>query len=514
MNKESVLLTPTRTSPNAAPVGSCIIVIYGASGDLTKRKLIPALYSLARDGLLSEHFAIIGVASGDLTTELFRERLSADIASFSPLPADPAAWDRFVRKLYYLRGSFDDKKTFQTLLHAVTQASAEQQADLNLCHYLAVAPTYFTTIVRQLGEVGLCREGDGLWRRVIVEKPFGRDITSARILNGELAQVLPESQIYRIDHYLGKETVQNLLVFRFGNGIFEPIWNRQYIDHVSITAAETVGVEQRGGYYETSGALRDMVPNHLCQLLSLTSMEPPASFGADAVRDEQVKVLSALQPFTPEDVLTRAVRGQYGVGTAGSAAVPGYRQEPGVSSSSSIETYAALKLTIDNWRWAGVPWYLRTGKRLANRTTEIAIQFRQAPFTLFRRSGGDSPVANRLLIRIQPDEGITLSVGAKVPGQTMRQAEVHLNFNYAEQFGANTSTGYERLLHDCMVGDQTLFQRTDMVEVGWELITPILDVWQALPARHFPNYPAGSWGPIEADQLLQRARHQWEPVPR
>jgi glucose-6-phosphate 1-dehydrogenase len=372
-----------------------------------------------------------------------------------------------------------------------------------------VAPRYFGEIVRQLGAAGLAKEENGQWRRVIIEKPFGRDLESARALNAEVRQVLKEHQIYRIDHYLGKETVQNLMVFRFGNSIFEPIWNRRYIDHVQITAAETVGVETRGGYYDSSGALRDMVPNHLFQLLSLTAMEPPISFSANAVRDEQAKVLNAIAPITPEDVLSRTVRGQYGEGMVDKQRVPAYRAEANVPPESATETFVALKLTLDNWRWADVPFYLRTGKRLAGRATEIAIQFRRAPFMLFRKTGMGDLTTNQLVIRVQPSEGISLRFGAKVPGPIMRQGAVEMDFCYADYFGSSPSTGYERLLYDCMIGDQTLFQRADMVEAGWNVVTPILDVWRALAPRSFPNYAAGTWGPKEADDLMARDGRAW-----
>jgi glucose-6-phosphate 1-dehydrogenase len=347
------------------------------------------------------------------------------------------------------------------------------------------------------------------WRRVIVEKPFGRDLDSANSLNAQLLSVANESQIYRIDHYLGKETVQNILAFRFANGIFEPIWNRRYIDHVQLSVAETVGVEQRGGYYDLAGALRDMVPNHIMQLISLTAMEPPISFQADAVRDEQAKILHAIQPLSSEEVLSRTVRGQYGPGESKGQRLSGYRSEPGVPPESPTETFVAMKLQIDNWRWAGVPFYLRTGKRMAAQNTDIVIQFRQAPFVLFRDTPVENLLPNQLVLHIQPVEGISLRFAAKTPGPLMRLSAVDMNFNYADCFGKQPSTGYERLLHDCMVGDATLFQRTDMVEAGWSVVNPVLDLWKALPPRAFPNYPAGSWGPKEADDMLERDGRRW-----
>jgi glucose-6-phosphate 1-dehydrogenase len=491
----------------------CVMVIFGASGDLTKRKLIPALYNLARENLLSRQFAIIGFASADYNTASFREQLAKDIRAFATSPVEEEIWDWFARRIYYVRGSFQEAKDYQSLATEIASVSKEHGIEGNHFHYMAVAPKFFGPIVRQLGDAGLTCEEGGPWRRVIIEKPFGRDLESARALNEEIKQVLDERQIYRIDHYLGKETVQNLMVFRFGNGIFEPIWNRRYIDHVQITAAETVGVERRGGYYETSGALRDMVPNHLFQLVSLTAMEPPISFSADAVRNEQAKVLHALQTPSPEEVLTKTVRGQYAEGNSQSGPLPAYRAEHEVQPNSGTDTYVALKLMIDNWRWADVPFYLRTGKRMAKRTTEIAIQFKRAPFQLFRKTQIESLTRNQLVIRIQPDEGISLTFGAKVPGPVMRQGPVEMDFSYADHFGSTPATGYERLLYDCMTGDQTLFQRADMVEAGWNVITPVLDVWKALPPRAFPNYAAGSWGPREADELLERDGRAWRNIP-
>ena len=487
----------------------CVMVIFGASGDLTKRKLIPALVNLAHSKLLPEQFAIIGFAYNDFTTESFRQQLSQDIKEFGSCPVEPELWDWFLKRIYYVRGDFKDPNAYQQLKQKIAEADKQHGTHGNNFYYLAVAPGFFSEVIKQLGAAGLTEESNGRWRRVIIEKPFGRDLDSARALNAEIKSVLEERQIYRIDHYLGKETVQNIIMFRFGNGIFEPIWNRRYIDHVQITAAETVGVELRGGYYETAGALRDMVPNHLFQLVSLTAMEPPISFHADAVRDEQAKVLHALQPPAPEEVLTVAVRGQYGDGKIGDEQVPAYRAEPNVAPDSNTETFVALKLTLDNWRWADVPFYLRTGKRLAERETEIAIQFRRAPFQLFRNTPVEALQTNLLVIHIQPDEGISLGFGAKVPGAIMEMGAVEMSFHYEDYFGSTPSTGYERLIYDCMIGDATLFQRADMVEAGWCVISPVLDVWKALPPRAFPNYAAGTWGPKEAEELLGRDGRQW-----
>ncbi len=490
------------------------MVIFGGTGDLTKRKLIPALMNLTRRGpakenLLPRQFAVIGIGSRDLTTDAFRRRLTEEIGTFATVPVDPGIRDWLMDRLYYLRGDLHDPSTYQDLKSLLGRVDADHEGHGNIFYYLAVAPGFFGEIIRRLGEAGLAREEPGRWRRVIFEKPFGHDLDSARALNAEIKQVLEERQIYRIDHYLGKETVQNLLVFRFGNAIFEPIWNRRYIDHVQITAAETLGVEQRGGYYETAGALRDMVPNHLFQLVSLSAMEPPASFDANAVRDEQAKVLRAIQPLTPGEVLSRAVRGQYGKGLLQDRHVPAYRAEAKVAPDSPTETFVALKLSIDNWRWADVPFYLRTGKRLSRDVTEIAIQFRRVPFVLFRETPVERLLTNRLVIRIQPQEGISLRFGAKVPGSLMKLGAVEMNFDYADYFGRTPSTGYERLLYDCMTGDATLFQRADMVEAGWSVITPVLEVWRALPPRSFPNYAPGTWGPAEADELMARDGREW-----
>jgi len=490
----------------------CVMVIFGATGDLTKRKLIPALLNLAQENVLSQQFAIVGFAVNDLDTESFRETLGEEMPRFAPDPIDLKMWEWLSQRIYFVKGDFQDPAAFQRLKQQIAEVDKLHGTKGNKFFYLAVAPRFFAPIVEQLGNAGLTREEAGTWARVIVEKPFGHDLESARQLNTELKRVLTEKQIYRIDHYLGKETVQNVMVFRFTNNIIEPLWNRNYVDHVQITSAETVGVEHRGGFYETAGALRDMVPNHLFQLLTMTAMEPPISFDADEVRNKQAEVLHAIQPLTPEEVLTNMVRGQYAEGRIEGETVPGYRSEPDVSPTSNTETFVALKLQIDNWRWAGVPFYLRTGKRLAQRQTEIVIQFRRTPFVLFRNTAVKNLETNRLVIHIQPDEGISLSFGAKVPGAVMRLGLVNMDFDYKTYFGAEHGTGYERLLRDCMAGDATLFQRADMVEAGWSVIQPILDVWRALPARGFPNYAAGSWGPVEAEDLLERDGRAWRRI--
>ncbi len=491
------------------PGDPCVMVIFGASGDLTKRKLIPALYNLAKDKLLSKEFALVGFARNEMTSEQFRDEIGREIGEFATTTVDPDLWHWFSQRIYYHSGDFDDPAAYKGLSELLAQIDKQHGTRGNYFYYLATAPSFFGPIITRLGEAGLVKEEEHGWRRVIIEKPFGHDYESAVALNREIRKVLNEKQIYRIDHYLGKETVQNILVFRFANGIFEPIWNRRYIDHIQITVAETVGVEQRGGYYDKAGTLRDMVPNHIFQLISLTAMEPPVSFDADVVRDEQAKILKALSPMSDEEVLTRTVRGQYGEGTEGDNRVQAYRAEPYVATESRTETFVAMKLFIDNWRWADVPFYLRTGKRLPQRATKIVIQFKRAPFVLFRKTAVDQLEPNRLILHLQPDEGISLSFSAKVPGPVVQIGDVDMNFNYTDYFNAAPQTGYERLLYDCMLGDATLFQRSDMVETAWHVVAPILDVWEALPPRRFPNYAAGTWGPHEADELLAKDHRHW-----
>jgi glucose-6-phosphate 1-dehydrogenase len=487
----------------------CIMVIFGASGDLTSRKLLPALYNLCRNNLLPREFAILGFAKDEFSEEDFRRRTRDDIREYAGAPADCSLCDWIADRTHYFTGDFKTAGDFVKLKDKIAELDGRHHTQGNVLYYLATLPQFISEIVRQLGDQGLTREENGQWRRVIIEKPFGSDLESAKALNKEIATVLNETQIYRIDHYLGKETVQNILIFRFANGIFEPVWNRRYIDHVQITVAESLGVERRGGYYEHAGCLRDMVPSHVLQLVSLTAMEPPISFEADAVRDEQSKVLHAIQPIMPEDVLTRAVRGQYDEGTIDNGHVPAYRDEEFVDPHSNVETFVALKLQLDNWRWADVPFYIRTGKRMPKRVTEIAIQFRRAPFVLFRDTPVDKLTPNQLVIHIQPDEGISLSFGAKIPGAHVEVGQVKMDFHYADYFGTEPSTGYERLLYDGMIGDATLFQRADMVEAGWSVVEPLLDVWRALPARSFPNYESGAWGPKESQELIRRDGRRW-----
>ncbi len=488
------------------------MVIFGASGDLTTRKLIPALYNLRKGHLLPDDFALLGVSVDQMSEEDFRAKVRNDIREYAGAPEECKHCDWLVERLYYSTGDFRDAGTYQHIKEKLAELDNKHSTNGNYLYYLATAPAFFAEIPTRLGAAGLTEETDGHWRRVVIEKPFGSDLDSARALNRDLMKTLSEKQIYRIDHYLGKETVQNILVFRFSNGIFEPIWNRRYIDHVQVTVAESLGVERRGGYYDHAGALRDMVPNHILQLVTLTAMEPPISFEADAVRDEQAKILHAIQIMTPEEVLTRAVRGQYGSGTEEGNNVAGYREEPLVNPQSSTETFVALKFMIDNWRWADVPFYIRTGKRLPKRVTEVAIQFRRAPFVLFRDTPTERLTPNLLVLHIQPDEGISLRFGAKIPGPMVRVGSVNMDFAYVDYFGSEPSTGYERLLYDCMIGDATLFQRADMVEAGWSAVAPILDVWRALPARAFPNYAAGTWGPKEADDLLKRDGRSWRKI--
>ena len=499
-------------SPQQKTTDPCVMVIFGATGDLTKRKLFPALYNLAKEKFLPDNFAIVGVGRQELEAEHFRSAIADHLREFVSNGVDENLINWFCERTYYTGGDFDDdKKLFGDLKSLLEEVCRTRSIPPNFFYYMAIPPDLFANVAKKIVKNGLGKDDDeGHWRRFIFEKPFGRDLASAKKLNSDLLAILKEKQIYRIDHYLGKETVQNILVFRFGNSIFEPIWNRNFIDHVQITVAEKLGVEQRGGYYDTAGALRDMVPNHIFQLVTLTAMEPPVSFEADAVRDEQAKILAAIQPFTPEQALHEAVRGQYGEGTEDGKPVPAYRSEDRVPTTSNTETYAAMKLSIDNWRWADVPFYLRTGKRMPQKHTSIIIQFKKAPFVLFRNTPVERLRTNRIEIHIQPDEGITLHFGAKVPGPIVNVGPVDMDFNYLEHFGEQVSTGYERLLYDCMIGDATLFQRADMVEASWRIVSPILDVWKAIPARDFPDYPAGTWGPPDADELLHKDGRAWK----
>lgn len=485
-----------------------VLVIFGASGDLTKRKLLPALYHLEQAGLLPKKFAIVGVARRPLGDE-FAKDMREGIVEFGGVDTSDPQLDAFVSNISYYPLSFDDASHYAGLNAELDRIAQEKSIGPNRLFYLATAPEYFEAIIANLGAQGMAqRENSRIG--VVIEKPFGHDLDSARELNHNVNAVFHESQVFRIDHYLGKETVQNILVFRFANGIFEPIWNRNYIDHVQITAAETLGVEGRGPFYEKAGALRDVVQNHMMELLSFVAMEPPSSFDADAVRREKVKAWRAI----PSIPILNAVRGQYGPGVVEGKKVVGYRDEDRVNPESGTETYAAVRLEIENWRWAGVPFYLRAGKRLKKRATEISIQFKQPPLLIFNRMQSSGPCTdiqpNLLTIRIQPDEGIALRFGAKVPGtSSMAVCPVNMDFNYAAAFGTSKANGYERLLLDAMLGDQTLFSHRDGVETNWSLYTPVLEAWANKTPEAFPNYFAGTWGPDCGDRLLERGGHAW-----
>ena len=489
----------------------CVVVIFGATGDLTRRKLLPALFRLNQQRLIPNEFAVLGTARQSMSDDEFRELGKQALTEFgSEDTLDESAWESFAKRIFYVGGEFAELETYQNLKTRLEAIDNEFQTQGNRIFYLATLPDFFGLIAKQLGEAKLARPKKGSWTRIIVEKPFGTDLESARKLNKELAAVFDEKQVYRIDHYLGKETVQNLLVFRFANSIFEPLWNRQYIDHIQITNAETKGVEGRGSYYEKAGALRDMIQNHVFQVTSLIAMEPPAALSASAVRDEKAKALQSVRAFPTERIDELAVRGQYGPGTVLGDTVPGYREEPGVDPNSSTETFASLKMYFDNWRWAGVPFYIRSGKRLQKHVTEIAIHFKGVPHRLF--TDADAPLEpNVLVIRIQPNEGITLRFAAKLPGQAMRIRPVNMDFRYGSSFGVKPPEAYERLLLDCMLGDSTLYARRDMVERGWEIVSPILEAWKK-PAADFPNYEAGSWGPQAAIELIERDKRMWRKL--
>jgi glucose-6-phosphate 1-dehydrogenase len=491
---------------------AAVVVIFGASGDLTKRKLIPALYNLALEKRLPERFAVVGYARSEMTHEVFREKMRDAVREFSRSGlSDEAIWQQFASTLYFIPGDYEEPKAFRNLKEFVDQFDNGDPVLPVRVLYLAIPPNLYANVTQHIATVGLARkETAGESRtRVVFEKPFGNDLETARELNRRVHEGLDETHVYRIDHYLGKETVQNIMVFRFANAVFEPIWNRRYVDHVQITAAETVGVENRGGYYDRAGVVRDMFQNHLLQLLCLTAMEPSVGFSADAVRDEKTKLLRGVRPLTPDEVLRNAVRGQYGPGKVDGKEVPGYREEPDVARDSQTETYAALKLSIENWRWEGVPFYLRSGKRLAKRVTEIAIHFKRPPMLMFRACALDEVSPNVLVMRIQPDEGISLTFEVKPPGPDICVSPLSLDFKYKQAFGSAPPEAYETLLEDCIEGDSTLFTRHDWVELAWSLVDPIIKTWSKPTAKDFQNYPAGSWGPREADEFIQRDGRRW-----
>ena len=501
------LLEPTRTERIPDP---CVMVIFGASGDLTKRKLIPAIFDLARQGLLPSGFTIVGAGRTRMDDDSFRSYMHDAMREFGRLTGQESElWQNFARNLHYITVDSSNPQEFELLRNELHAIDERRSTGGSFLFYLATPPDLYSPIVRHIGMAGLNRPRTPHgWVRIIIEKPFGTDLDSARKLNAEVLSVFTEDQVYRIDHYLGKETVQNLLVFRFANVIFETIWNRNYVDHIQITAAETVGVENRGGYYERAGVLRDMIQNHMLQLLSLTAMEPPVLFDAQQVRDEKHKVFQAIRSIKPEEAHRFTVRGQYKAGTVGGKSVVGYRNEKGVSPTSETETYVAVKFIIDNWRWADVPFYVRSGKRLPKRVTEIAIQFKKTPHHLFT-SLPDMLEHNNIVIRIQPDEGISLKFSSKVPGSSMRMRPVTMDFRYGTSFGVHLADAYTRLILDCMLGDATLYARGDSVDVAWSLITPILEGWKSNRESRVYDYPSGTWGPKESDAMLQGDGRRW-----
>jgi glucose-6-phosphate 1-dehydrogenase len=509
MPPEASLADPLRYD---LPVDPAAVVIFGATGDLTRRKLMPALFRLAYERRLPAGFAVVGVSRTRMSDEEFRERMRAGVEEFlEQSPFDAVLWRDFERGLFYLSGDVNDTDLYSRLKQKLEELERTRQTAGNALFYLSTQPSHYAPAAAGLGAAGLARapRPDG-WRRLIVEKPFGHDGSSAAALNVELRQVFAEQDIYRIDHYLGKETVQNILAFRFGNGIFEPLWNRRYVRHVQITAAESIGVEGRGAYYQEAGALRDMIQNHLLQVMATMAMEPPAAYDPDAVRDERAKLLRAIRIWKPEEAAANAVAGQYGRARIGGVEAPGFREELGVDPEAQTDTYAAVTLEVDNWRWAGVPFYIRTGKRLPKRVTDIAIEFNRAPLALFEKGthAAQETYPNLLVLRIQPEEGISLRFFSKQPGSGMRLRPVTMDFNYGTSFGMRSPSAYETLLLDALQGDPTLYTRQDMVEASWAVVSPVLDHWSGI--KHaFPNYAAGSWGPEASDAMLARRGHVW-----
>ena len=491
----------------------CAFVLFGATGDLAHRKVMPAIYQLWRTNLLPAEFSLVAVARRPYTDETFAAEVRTSLEKYSRVqPLDEDSWAQLAKRITYQQLNFDEDAGFDQLSARLDVLDGERATAGNRVYYLATQPSQVTEIIRQLGRVGLDHEMRGTgWRRVVIEKPFGRDYDSARLLNHEVSKVFREAQVYRIDHYLGKETVRNLLVFRFGNGIFEPVWNRSFVDHVQITVAESIGVEGRGAFYEETGASRDILQNHLLQLMTLVAMEPPSSFQADALRDQKLAVLRAIATPGPDDVRKHIVRGQYGQGWVAGEAAAGYRQEPEVDPASETETFVAGRFEIDDWRWSGVPFYLRAGKRMPRRATEIAIQFKEVPLRLFREASAD-PTPNVLAMRIQPDEGIMLRFAAKVPGLGLDVRTVNMDFGYDTSFGVDSPDAYETLILDALLGDASLFMRADEVEAAWSVVTPLINNWADMPPPHFPDYPAGSWGPEASDELLARDGRRWRRI--
>ncbi len=490
----------------------CSFVIFGVTGDLAHRLVLPALYNLAATDLLPDKFCVVGIARKAMSNDALRDSLMKGVREFATRPVDDAIAKRLLECVTCIAADPKDPASFDRMREQLEKLEANRATGGSRLFYLATPPDAFAPIAHELGRTGMLKEDGGAWRRLIVEKPFGTDLESAKALNSELLKIADEHQIYRIDHYLGKETVQNILVLRFANGMFEPIWNRNHIDHVQITVDEKLGVGHRGSFYDSTGALRDMVPNHLFQLLSLVAMEPPARFDAHTVRSEKAEVLAAIQTQSEADALQNSVRGQYQAGKIGDTEIEDYRKTEDVKPDSTTETYAALKLTIDNWRWAGVPFYLRTGKALGIKRTEVAIKFKQAPFAMFRDTPVDRLSQNYLVISVEPTEGITLQFNTKVPGPVISIDDVEMKFRYKDYFRAEPSTGYETLIYDCMIGDNILFQRADSVEAGWQAVQPFLDAWKKAGAKGLETYNAGSEGPACGDELLKRDGRSWRKL--